>query len=80
MGIVSYANTSNFMGNGWCPSITGYDANDKEYFFELDLTEGALKNWNDFKMKYKFARNRNEFFAEYKEAKNETEYMSKRTR
>lgn len=80
MVIDNYANTSKFMGDGWTPSITGYDENDKEYFFELDLTEGVMKNWNDFKMRYKFARNRNEFFAEYKRAKNETEYMSKRTR
>lgn len=80
MKINSYCNTSKFIDDGWTPQITGYDAEDSEYIFEIDLTKGALANWNDFKAEYPEAANRREFFAEFSLAKEETEYRRKTTR
>lgn len=78
--IIEYANTSRFTGGAWSVEVTGYDADDNEYRYEIDGYEGAKANWEGFKARYPNAGHPRKFFAEFRNAIRETQQVSARVR
>jgi hypothetical protein len=78
--IIEYANTSKYYGGGWTPEITGYDADDNEYRFEVDLHESARYNWNKFKEKFPGAKYPNKFYHELWYVREDTQKESRRVK